>query len=260
MPPNLFTNERKRLVIIDGAEALILNAHVERVAHTRDLIDRLQDTGEHTSPILPSGCRMYATTRSYKFYVVERPPVQFNCRFQNIYNHIENREFPIWIPWQIYLIRVNQDGRYAGHMWAWMKNSLRSRDTQLFTAALPNEYTNGNSCMGSGTGAITECGSDIERMSQAIISHYRNSSFNSDLDHELRTHGSKDIFGHAAPPEYEGLKFADMREITCTSYIYKLWHWSQTQLNPRIDVCNLEYFSLGSFGPIFDAFKAGNRG
>lgn len=255
---DLFTPARKSLVIFDGEETLILEARVERRIRTSEYISALQTTGTVETPLLPTGCKQYLSLRNgNRLYVVERPPVEMACTFQPIFNQLEGKEFKIWIPWQVYFIEVNREGFYRRHRWCWARTNIRSPETELFNAALPNEYSNGQSCMGGGT-RFGEAGNDVERICQSVIGHYRSSSFNSDLDGDLAQIRAREIHSHPVPDEYEGITRDMMNGSRCTAYIYRLWHWSQTTLNPHIDVCQLSYLSRGAYSRTLNAMKEGN--
>lgn len=157
--------------------------------------------------LFPSGCRFLYTMGQSTFVVIEEKPGIRSLKFMaTLLEEEEKRRLPrprdgsylfsLSFPYVIFLLQFkgveSDSGRQEGlaNLYVgWSQTPLHKLDTMLYRPFLPNQHGNMSVCTGVERNFSSQ---NISQITESVISHYWNSTFNSDLSDMWWKKGSRD--------------------------------------------------------------------
>lgn len=165
----------RRFIRIEGQLATLIEEHAINEVPLGDLqqklVEAMPDQQKAVStPVLPTGCRFYASDERYETYIIEQPPRKRvmltggSERLKGFYDtgfFAKERREAYAMPYVIFAVSARPGAKSVSTgqvRVAFSKEPLRSAKDRLLEPALPNIYRNGMFCtatMEAGVGANT---------------------------------------------------------------------------------------------------------
>ncbi|OGG52466.1 hypothetical protein A3H16_04100 [Candidatus Kaiserbacteria bacterium RIFCSPLOWO2_12_FULL_53_8] len=174
---------------IEGDAVHLVTERVERTVRLPELLAEAGRQAGFTSPVLPTGCRMFYASGERTAFVIEQPPQVRQLTWRNMDN--EGREqWKLAFPYIIFVVACVRDAVDSGICRIFYRNApLGSGDDKLQRPNLCNTNSNGSIC----TGSMRVTGATMAAKADSFVSAFWQSNFNSDLHNQNWTPSARKI-------------------------------------------------------------------
>lgn len=164
----------RQFLRVEGDAVHVVTERIERTVRLTDLLaESAREIGVST-PILPTGCRMFRQQGSRATFVVEQAP---QVRQLNWRNMDSGESWKLAFPYVVFVVVFSGDAVDTGSCRVFYRTAPLNGDDLMLRTNLCNVYTNGQIC----TGNMRVAGNSLAQKAEGFVGGFWRSQFNSDL-------------------------------------------------------------------------------
>lgn len=160
---------------------------------------------------------------------------------------IRKLDLTVTIPWQVFLLVFSAEkGQFRDARIFWSKTPIEGPATPLLQYTMPNmNVGDGTGCWG-GNWNPPVSGSPDE-VARYVIEFMHTSAFNSDLHNgQVPALAPDAIRGIRLPDTIQDIPKDRLATTPVANYLLKMATWRDKALNPKADVCHLNWHQIGT--------------
>ena len=185
---------------IEGDAVHLVTEKVERTVRLPDLLAEAGRQAGFTSPVLPTGCRMFHSSGERTAFVIEQPPQVRQLTWRNMDNNPERVQWKLAFPFVVFVVAFARDAVNSGSCRIFYRNApLNGADDKLARPNLCNTYQKGGIC----TGSLRVSGATLATKADSFVSGFWASNFNNDLYNENFEPTARKIFQVSSLPAWQ---------------------------------------------------------
>ena len=170
---------QRQFLRIEGDAVHLVTERTERTVRLSELLAEAGRQAGVTTPILPTGCRMFHAAGERSVFVIEQAPAVRQLVWRGMDRSGENREhWKLAFPYVVFVVAFARgEAVDTGSCRIFYRNAPLNGDETVQRVNLCNVYRSGAIC----TGDVRVSGQGLAAKAESFVSNFWGSRFNTDL-------------------------------------------------------------------------------
>lgn len=170
--------KEKQYLRVEGDAVHVVTERVERTVRLGDLLDEVSRERGVSTPILPTGCRMFRQQGDRSVFIIEQSPTTRSVAWTGMDSEEGREQWKLAFPYIIFAVVFRGAAVSTEECRVFYRvNPLGNGDDSVLRTNLCNVYGEGRIC----TGDVRVGGETLAQKAESFVANFWRSRFNADL-------------------------------------------------------------------------------